>query len=310
MDWGRNPACNIESLAGCHIASGTDSVTERDDKEARADSQALIGNRCGHDKHRYKKPLFSNSTARRPHVIEESKRRVQQAFSDIYAYPKFTQVFYHPVNLEGGGRRRRSEAIEGTLSLTLTALLHTLNLQKMACGFYDSGNKFHYYNYAWIEKATDQHAARVKREMKVLQDYGIIKVVTNRQRNSDGSWRTIDVRIEMTDKIFMMLDLEDAFTRDRETISIKFHTKQARLDKNRARRDIYRKPSFSQPKARASSKDASIALLTAQLTRRPSNPIKSGRGQEIKDLYLRLTSQGVSPAEAAEIIRNKYPPPS
>jgi len=304
---GRNPARNADSLDGNHIASGSHGSNKPDSSKGDEPLQVSKGNRCAHDKNHFKKPSFSGTPRRRPHVIEESKRRIQQSFRDIYHYPEFTQVFYHPIQRDRG-RLRRSESIEGTIALTLSTLLHSLNLQKMAVGFYDSGNEFHYYDYGFIERSTSQHAQRIKREMKLLQEYEIIRVITLREKNHDGSWRTKEVRIEFTDKIFLMLDLVDEYLKDRETISLKFHEKQERLERNRAKKSIYRKSSFAPRKAVNSSPDQIKDLAKSMMTPSYKKPIQ-GRGQAIKELYSNLIAKGVTPKDAADIIRNKYPPP-
>lgn len=312
---GRMPACVAKPFEGGNNASVPNVLMGQNaNKALKNNQQGLSGNRCGHNKNSFKKPRFHQDSKRRPHAIEEAKRRIERSFSNKFLYPAFGGLFYHPVEKERGARCRRSESIEGTLSLALVSLLQSLNLHKMACGHYDNKNQFMYYNYAYIENLTDQNSSRVKREMKLLQDYGIIKVLTIRSQNHDGSWRTKEVRIDFTDKIFHMLELTDEFLRDRETISIMFHGKQLRLEKNQNKRDIYRKPNFTHSKPIETTKTAPISSdkLTKCVKKLSMIPPKvdKGRGEAIKQLYSQLTYQGVSPADAAKIIRNKYPPPN
>ncbi len=319
MESGRMPACDIVPFDGRDIASGVECPLQGENINYYSSMQAVLkgGNRCDHDKNNFKKPAFHGVSKRRPHVLEEAKRRIDTAVSYHFRYPMYSGLFYHQdQDGKANGRQIRSERVEGVHSLALPTLLQTLNLHRMACGHYDNRNQFHYYNYAYLESQTNQSSIRIKREMKLLQDRGVIKVNSIKEMNDDGSWRTISVQIEFTDKIFEMLELIPEFLKDRETSAIKFHDKQARLDKNQKKRDIYRKPAFTPPRSPKTDKinqtlQPQLQTLTkgmCRLTKRPQ-AVDKGRGMEIRDLYQRLTSQGCTPAEAAEIIRTKYPPP-
>jgi hypothetical protein len=317
MESGRMPACDIVPLVGDHIAGGNECLLQGENINNVLGTQVLkVGNRCGHDKNNLKRPNFNKKAKRRPHVLEEAKRRIDQAITNIYAFPEFTQIFYHPLK-EEKGRRRRSESVEGSLCLALPTIIHSLDIHRMSCGFYDNQNKFHYYNFAYIENVTDQNYARVKREMKLLQDYGIIKVQTIREQNNDGSWRTTEVRIDLTDKIFQMLELMPEFLKDRETIAKRFHEKQSRLEKNRKKREIYRKPSITPVKAPNPNKiNATLQPQLQNLTKRLSaltkrpQAVDKGRGIEIRDKLNLLVSKGYSVAEAVELLRKSQAPPN
>lgn len=310
MNLGRNPACIIVPCRGAaDNTSGKLDLTRQDDSQ---NSQCLQlkkqGNRCDHDKNRFKRPRFHEKAKKRPHSLEEAKRRIAASISDNFRYPMFAGLFYHKDEAgKPNGRHIRSERIEGIHGLALPTLLQTLNLHRMACGYYDSHNRFHHYNYAYIENQTEQSSIRVKREMRQLQEAGIIRVSTVKEKNNDGSWRTKSVQIEFTDKIFEMLELMDEFLKDRETIALKFHARQAQIDKKRKKKEIYRKQSFK-PRHVDNRPALSCQSIARKLTI-PSRGSNSGRGEEIRSAYNTLLSQGRSPQEAAEILRNKYPPP-
>jgi uncharacterized protein (UPF0335 family) len=309
MDTGRMPACIDVPLVGGNNTSVPDMLNKADAIKAAINTQSLNahgGNRCDHDKNQFKRPTFLRDAKRRPHCLEEAKRRIELAIGDNFRYPQFAGLFYHS---DANGRRRRSERIEGVLSLALPTLLHVLNLQRMACGFYDSGNNFHYYNFLYLQDKTNQNYSRIKREMDVLQKEKIILVTTTRKPNNDGSWRTTSVQIEFTDKIFQMLELMPEFEKDRERAACKFYEKQKRLDHNREKRQMFKKPHFTTDKTDKTSSAPvnDLKSLTQKLTRPYSAP-QRGRGQDIKDLYQRARSQGYTPEQAAEIVRKKYPP--
>lgn len=312
MDSGRMPACVV---APCSGESGNTSglnivLTGADANNYYSGNQPFVkGNRCDHDKNNFKKPAFHGVSKRRPHVLEEAKRRIYTSISDHFRYPMYSGLFYHQDQTgRANGRQIRSERIEGVHSLALPTLLQTLNLYRMACGHYDSGNKFHHYNYAYLESQTDQSAARVKREMALLQERGVIKVNTIREQNNDGSWRTTRVEIEFTDKIFEMLDLLPEFLADRETSSIKFHEKQIRLDKNRAKKDLYRKTSFRPDPKVVNNHSKGLQSLTTKLTK-PYKPTENGRGVKIRDAIQNLVAKGVSLPDAMETVKKLFPPP-
>lgn len=308
MEWGRNPACDVIPFDGSHNASGIEVLNGTDANNYYSGNQApLKGNRCDHDKNNFKKPTFHGISKRRPHVLEEAKRRIDASVSDHFRYPMYSGLFYHQDETgKANGRQIRSERIEGVHSLALPTLLQTLNLHRMACGYYDNRNEFHFYNYAYIEKTTDQSSIRIKREMRLLQDRGVIKVNPVKEPNNDGSYRTIRVEIEFTDKIFEMLDLLPEFLKDRETSSIKFHEKQERLDRNRQRKSLYRKPSFTSSKRQA-KQEVGLKSLTDKLIMK-THKVDKGRGLEIRNRINDLIARGMSVADAMEAVKQQYPP--
>lgn len=316
MESGRMPACVVPPSRGPDNTSVPINVlTGADLSQKSGNTQVFVyGNRCDHDKNNFKRPDFLRNAKRRPHVLEESKRRITSAIHDNFRYSEFTGLFYHSAADNKSGRHRRSESVEGILSLALPTLLQTLNLHRMACGFYDNRNQFHYFNYAYLQDKSDQNSSRFKREMAILQAEKIIKVITTRKSNNDGTWRTTSVQIEFTDKIFQMLDLMDDFLRDRETIAIRFHEKQSRLDNNRAKREFYRKKTFPDKKPSYLKKQTSITVAKQEVSlqsciKRASVP-QSGRGYAIKQRMEQLKHQGFTPIQIMDFLKKEFPPPS
>ena len=316
MESGRMPVCDTLLLVGSDITNVPNNVlTGADLSQKSVNTQVFVyGNRCDHDKNNFKRPNFLRDAKRRPHSLEEAKRRIDQSIDDNFRYPELAGLFYHSAADSGSGRHRRSERIEGIFSLALPTLLQTLNIHRMACGFYDNRNVFHYYDYAYLQDKSDQNSSRFKREMAILQEEKIIKVNTTRQQNNDGSWRTTSVQIEFTDKIFHMLDLIDDFLRDRETIAIKFHEKQSRLDNNKAKRDFYRKKTFPDKKPPYLKKQSSFERAKPEVSlqsciKRVPTP-QAGRGYAIKARMDQLKHQGFTPVQIMDFLKKEFPPPS
>ncbi len=319
MNTGRIPACTIDSPTKAEniTSAGQTFLTGADDNHKLLTMQG--GNRCGHDRNQFKKPTLHGGHKRRPHAIEEAKRRIERSVSNIYAFPELSQIFYHPLK-NGKGRRRRSERIEAALSLTLYVLLHLLNLHRMAAGYYDSANTFRFYNYGLIESLTGLSPIRTKRAMALLQALGFIKTFAIRELNHDGSYRTTQVRIEFTDKIFQALEMMPEFLKDRETASIKFYEKQARLDNNRAKKDFYKKPTFTVPEKSRNGKKrekagsiveilkSGLAGLTNKLSVKPSKGEKGSGEQRTAELNA-LVRSGLSIPGAFKILSQKYRAP-
>lgn len=306
MDLGRKPVYEDNSFCREIFANGSqDKLDERNNSHKSVNAQLLKqGNGCNHDKNNFRRPDFTGNGKRRPHVIEEAKRRIEQAVSDIFMFSEFTRVFYHPLKNERG-RRRRSESVEGTFCLALPMLIHGLNLSRMECGFYKNDNEFHSYDYAYLVNKTNQNYSRIKREMKLLQELGIIKVISTREKTADGAWRTKNVRIEFTDRIFQMLELMDEYLRDRETSDKMFHGKQSRLETERKRLERFRKPYFKSKPYQAKG----LQSLPEKLTKRPAMVVK-GQGLEIREQLNDLVRKGMSVPQAIEALKKLKPPPS
>lgn len=312
MESGRMPVCDAKPLVGSNITNVPNkSLTGADLSQKSVNTQVFVyGNRCDHDKNNFKRPNFLTNAKRRPHSLEEAKRRIDQSIHDNFRYPEFAGIFFHSAADQGSGRHRRSERIEGILSLALPTLLQTLNLHRMACGFYDNRNEFHYFDYLYLQDKTSQNYSRVQREMSDLQTAGIIKVNNIRKMNNDGTFRTVRVEIEFTDKIFAMLELMPEFLKDRETIAIKFHEKQSRLDNNKAKRDFYRKKTFPDKKPSYLKKQApSLHASVQSIVKRVSTP-QSGRGYAIKQRMDQLQHQGFTPVQIMDFLKKEFPPPS
>jgi hypothetical protein len=309
MDSGRMPACVVVPFEGEFNANVPNNIPIRGDNNNYYPGMQTLrkGNRCDHDKNNFKRPHFFRDAKRRPHVLEEAKRRIEASIFDHFRYPAYSGLFYH--QHENGqtpnGRHIRSERVEGVHSLVLPTLIQSLDLHRMACGYYDNRNKFHFKNYVYLQKQTDQNTIRIKREMAFLQKRGLIKVNTKKEKNTQGQWRTTNVEIEFTDKIFEILDLMNEFLEGREERSLKFYKRQATLDSNQRKREIYRKRAFNKVVKKGTQ---GLQRVAHKLTN-PYPPKQPSRGLEFKNAYANLIHAGLTPQQAIEAIKKKYSSP-
>jgi hypothetical protein len=298
--------------------------------------QVIKGNRCGHDKNKIKVPALFGKTksgARLPHSISECGRRLQYLasrirggisrgdierekdkptgmlpwFVSLYDDPRFIGFLYN-LNQGEPSRKRRSEGLESIVFLALGTIISRLNLYQMAYGFFNQRNEFIYFDYARIAKESGMSLVRVKRAMKVLQAAGFFNVISIVKTLDDGKKITIATQIHATDTVFDFLGLMPEFLADRETQVIKFHEKQSRLDKNRQKKEAFRKPFFS-PSNRKPKQEVGLQSLVTKLTK-PVPKVVKGRGYEIKQRMDQLKYQGYQPPEIIEILKREFPPPS
>lgn len=337
MDSGRMPACDaVLPLAGSNNASGDKySSTGRDNTNYYPSMQPVLsGNRCDHDKNSLKvSPVYGarKSTNRRPQVIEETGRCLQylasrirdgicrddvereknkptgvlQWFVSLFENPGFLRFLYH-IGDGKPGRKVRSEGFESTLLITLGTLIFGLDLHKMAYGYYDKANRFVFFDYGSLIKNSGLSLSRLNRAMKFLKEIGIISVSPIVKTLNDGKKITVETRITVSEEIFMILGIHKEFLQDRQYASINYEKRQKPIDARQKYLDLYKAPL----KSKKSFKQRQTLQAGIQsIAKSPYKPAQKGRGQEIKDLYGNLTAQGLTPAEAAEIIRTKYPPP-
>jgi len=299
---GGKPAYDLEPFAGRKIVSALQ--TQGDNKQIDETIQVLsAGNRCNHDKNNFKFFISPHHYKKRPHTIEEALRRLKEIEHTPHKYGSVVELFFHPKSK--GGRKRRSERREANNRLVLAACINALNLQKMALGYYNNRNEFHYSNYAALSLLAGISQIRFKRSMKDLQQIGILKVFSIRQLNQEGHYRTKEVRIEFTDKIFEMLHLMREFLDDREKACIKFTTKQRNLDKKAQKKEFYRHKSFASSRK---TKNPIIKDLTKRIIKSIA-PVQAGNGIEIREKINALISKGISIKDAIAIVRQQYPPP-
>jgi len=218
MKIGMEPACNVNSLHG-NITSGHLKFNNRKNdnsicltmQEGKRENLSK-GNRCGHDKNNLRKPIFHKTSKRQPYIIAESRRRLSDAIdfrNDMQLYPGLRPLFCNQNHKRS--RKRRSEAVEGALSLTLHALIYGLNVYTMAYGMVNNRNETVYHDYTNLRNATRLTPWRQKRMIAILkaQDICVVDKIVNEHN------KTVKMIIRLTPKIFTMLGLEEEFLKGR-----------------------------------------------------------------------------------------------
>ncbi len=333
MDTGRTPAC-VALPFDEDNTSVLNALQQGDNSKQNKTTQPRIaGNRCGHHKNNIRvSPLYGalSSRKRSPNVIEECGRRLlylaryfhrgipeeareilrnQQTdmfrwFCSLREDEKFLRFIYH-ISQGSHSRKRRSESLEATLFLVLGTLIFRCELHEMAYGYYDGTNNFHNFDHSKLGKDTMESDSRIKRAMKVLKDMDLIKVTPKLKTLPNGKIITEHTRIELSEDVFKMLGVYDIFLKGREDAAKRFHEKQSRIDKNRLKKEPYRKPFFSRkPNQRPSN---GLQSLATAITKRITAPIK-GNGEAIRDKMLELRNRGVSASDAMEIVRKLFYP--
>lgn len=254
MNLDRISACNVSALTGTeHTQAEPINQQGQSNAELKRLQSISLGNRCDHNKNKFKKPKFYGQlhvNDRRPHSIHEALRAIDHAEERLRAFPKrsrfylfenerFASLFYR-IGKNGKRRYRRSESIESAIFLALRAIIYSTDLYRMACGFYDNRNQFHFYNYGYLEKETNQSEIRIKRGMAVLQEEGLVKVVKVVETLNDGAIRTKEVRIEVSEDVFNMLGVTDQLLKDRQNRHIKWQERQNRLDAKDKHKNLYK----------------------------------------------------------------------
>jgi hypothetical protein len=201
--------------------------------EASDSSQAFFVRKSAHDNKNLRTPKFKNNH-RRPHCLEEGKRRLQQAIKDNFVYSGFTAIFFHL-----NKRKRRSEMRETCISLLLSMILHTVNLHKMYCGYYDDNNVFRYHDFDYFKKNLEISRYQMFRAISDLKKNEYIQVEKIKGVNKNGELRTLGVKILVTEKIFHDLEIYDEFLKDRESATRKFHFREQKIINKRKSREVY-----------------------------------------------------------------------
>lgn len=138
-------------------------------------------------------------------VLGENARRY---YKHILEHNIFYEILFH-FGESVKPRRRRSERVNSAIFICLRFLLKSMNLTNMTCGVYDKHQRFHGFDYNYIQKRTGLSLICVKRSMKLLQTLGFCTVECTRQQLPDGRFVTAGVYIRVTEKLFELLDLFD-----------------------------------------------------------------------------------------------------
>lgn len=236
---GMETACSAKTLSTEETLASGNTVKQRVNHKTSYPygQDKIAGNRINHDRKNLRKPDFSKDN-RRPHSIEETKRRTLESIDNPYKYTGFQEAHFHEDK-----RKRRSERIEGCVSLVLYSLIHTLNLQNMACGYYISGtdpnSSFHYYDFDHYRKRLEISRHRLWRSIAVLKKLGYVITKPRKEINKHGEYRTVRTEIHMTDKLFRDLGIYDLYLKDRDKALHKCYAREMYLMSQRSQRENF-----------------------------------------------------------------------
>lgn len=276
MNIGMEPACSVLPSRGVTTSGHIDNVKTKDTSFPLTKQVVKYppGNKCWHDKNNLKRPNFRKNSKRKPHVIEESLRRLFHFVSNPFLYPEAAGLFYRKCK---SVRRRRTEAIEGALTLTLAALYNGCNLSNMAYGLPNHSNQMVYHNYSNLRNATGLSEIRQKRMMAILQSYDLVAVETIVEKElicNDGfiKYRTECVRITLSEKAFTMLGLEEELLKDRKSALERHNDKLKKKQTYLNKLAIYKpRPIFTRQQRKATKylKNATQAITKKSPPRYP-----------------------------------------
>jgi hypothetical protein len=332
----RIPTCAASYFDRDDSTSGTiDKEQAHVSSESVACQQIISGNRCGHDKSSLKiSPMYGNieSRARRPHVIEESGRRLGylgQCFTGRFSKhnfsisgsiktnpmlswaillqedSRFIRLLYHFNDAKKRTRRRRSESLESVLFLVLSTIIYETNLYRMAAGYFDSQSRFIFYNYTHLAEKAGISLIRFKRAMRVLKELDLITVQIKNKTLDDGHIIHDETHIYLSDQVFEMLGITEEFLLCRKHA----FTKHSQLEQNIKNHKKYLesfKPPVKRPKSAYKTQKMASDLLKKPKYRTIDNTNKSTK---IKELYESLIYQGYTPAQAAILVRERLSDP-
>lgn len=204
---GRNPACLSLILAGGQDkTSGKHPMSEIITVSDMGKQSQKYGKRA----HNRLKPkvLSFNGHKRRPHPIEEAKRRCENLYNSPASRPMGKMFFNSSrFNKSGSFRQMRSEMREN-IKLVKQCLFEHLCLTTMQFGQIIPGS-FNHFGIYFICKKTDLSYSTVHRVLTVLENSGYITVKERREKKPDGTFRSIPAIIYAHPSIFHDLDMSD-----------------------------------------------------------------------------------------------------
>lgn len=242
---GRKPVCALNLLAGEQHTDGLISNNEENNSKLKVPNQVVVGNKCNHNKNDLKFASFPETDRRRPHVIEEAKRRIKPYISSKNVFTK--NIFTHHDSTKGG-RKRRTEALESVCTKVLFSLIHDCNLVNMQYGqYFYNNNTFLNYDLSKLQKVTGCSMIRVKRAISVLKFLDLITVVSIPHRLDDGYIHDKTI-ITISPEVFNLLDVSLEFLADKRKASIRYQNRSNKMrDKMEKLKDDPIKPDGKKP---------------------------------------------------------------
>lgn len=180
-----------------------------------------------HDKNNPLEYQEKKEHKRRPYLIEEGKRQTARCFNNPYICD-FGQTSFHldKRNNDNGLRKIRSEFRDIANCIVPQTLLHHVNFQEKAVGFYDNKGRFISLAVEFLYREAKNSLIRQGRQeelsynrfreaVRVLEDHGYISIKENRKKRIDDRWESMPATISVNmqwfiDLGFTMLDISRA----------------------------------------------------------------------------------------------------
>jgi|ERR1700722_1449790 len=207
MKAGRIPVSSARPLTG-FATNGSECLIGQNTTTNKSQNQPLCGNKCGHAPKSLRFYSRPPEYRTRFHVLEAARRTILLALADPYSYPALHGFMYR------NHRQKRSERREAELALLMPAIADTVYLANMQCGHLVHG-KFENYTYAKYKQLTGMSEWRVARNMRRLQEAGLITVRQVLIEHPNGETRVERVIISVTHKFFELLGLTHELEIDR-----------------------------------------------------------------------------------------------
>ena len=224
----RISAFNDSAFHRANIKSGNTTKQMQSNKEEK-ENQPFPTKKIVHSRKNLRLYERPSHYKRRYHCIEELQRRLKLSLINRFEFPEFHGMMYER------GRLIRSERREAELCLLLASIVDHVNLAKMTLGHYDKNGKYNHFTYKKLASLTNMSIHRVKRNMKHLQDRGLVNVNRISMITKYGSYKTIEVVIRVNHEIFDIFNLRSEFINDRK-IAL---SKEDEIEERKKRREEY-----------------------------------------------------------------------
>lgn len=195
---------------------------------------------CRENPRLFKQPLQHKN---RPPIFKAATTNLMKAYFDPLSFD-IGHIFWHKdkANKDGSYRKVRSERCEALTTRIGHCIIHHVNLATMTLGYFNKHLKsFVYYDYEYIEKVTGCSYSAVERTMRHLIKLGYIEVSQRKEKQPDGSWKSLSPIIKINSRFFLDLNIDQKI--------IAFYVEQSKkdLEKEKQKAEQKQKPKLFNP---------------------------------------------------------------
>lgn len=228
----RMSACSVETLTRYHTTSGPNTIQQGQCNSTEELVQSVIvrhGNRCGHfpsiprllippKKHKKRFPIL---------------HRLKENLAEAYFYPlkyEIGELFYHDDKTNKSGRKRkvRSDAREPMTHRVGQAILHYVNIEMMALGFFNGKGRFINFGIDFLSKVTGVSYSQTRTTIKAFEKSGYLTIEENKYKTLNGEMRSGPSMIRISPKLFLSLGATEEEIDQYKNKKSKEHEKEVR----------------------------------------------------------------------------------